>query len=180
MDSEGMTVEDFFSDKTDEENHPLKALEWMDVIEIATKQIVGDLLIFPFGDGVVLKHGTERMIANIVQHGITPTKDTTKTWMTDFAKAWWEGGPALGVRDVGHFGFRPDQIEQPDDPQDHAPAAPAPASKSAKPAAKPAAKPGKKPAAKPARNAAQKAPKGKAPAKKPAAKAKKKAVSKRR
>jgi hypothetical protein len=115
MDSDGMKVEEFFSDELSEEDHPMKALEWIDVVEIATNRVIGDLLIFPFGDGVVLKHGTETLFANIVQHGIEPTKDTTKAWMTDFAKAWWEGASRLKVDDVGHFGFRHDQIADADD-----------------------------------------------------------------
>ena len=115
LDSGGMTVAQFFSEEMSDEDYPLKAVEWMDVVEIATNEVVADLLIFPYGDGCVLKRGTETMLANIVQHGITPAKTTTKTWMTDFAKAWWEGAPRLKVDDVGHFGFRPDQLAQDDD-----------------------------------------------------------------
>ncbi len=160
MDSEGMTVEQFFGDDVSDEDHPLKALEWIDVVDVATNQIVGDLLIFPFGDGVVLKHGTETMFANIVQHGIMPTRETTKLWMSDFAKAWWEGAPRLGVADLGHFGFRPEQIEEADD---------TPAAKPvAKPVAKPASKLVSKPASKPAKVAAKS---GKKPAARKAPKA---------
>lgn len=185
LDSEGMKLEEFFSDEIDEENYPLKALEWIDVVDTATNAVVGDLLIFPFGDGVVLKHGTETLFANIVQHGITPAKETTKAWMSDFAKAWWEGAPRLKVDDVGHFGFDADQIEEPDDhgpavtraakpakaPTKSAPAVKKPAAKAA--TKKAPIKPTKKAPAKPTK----KAPK---PAKKPAKKPTKKPAKKRR
>lgn len=103
MDSEGMTLADFFDDATSEEDQPLKALEYIDVVDTRTDEIVANLLLYPFGDGAVVHAGTTKMIANIVQHGVTPHKTTTPEWLADFALAWAEGATRLGVDDPGHF-----------------------------------------------------------------------------
>lgn len=103
MDSEGMSVEDFFDAATSEEDYPIKALEYIDVLDATTGLVVANLLLYPFGDGAVVHAGTTRMIANIVQHGVTPHKTTTPAWMAAFAAAWREGARRLGVDDPGHF-----------------------------------------------------------------------------
>lgn len=103
MDSEGMTVEQFFSDTVDDENHPMKALEYIDVVDVESGTIVANLLLYPFGDGAVVHAGTTKMIANICQHGVTPHKSTTPEWMAAFAAAWAQGAARLGVDDPGHF-----------------------------------------------------------------------------
>ena len=103
MDSEGMSVDDFFDAATSEEDHPIKALEYIDVLDATTGLVVANLLLYPFGDGAVVHAGTTRMIANIVQHGVAPHKTTTPAWMAAFAAAWREGAKRLGVDDPGHF-----------------------------------------------------------------------------
>lgn len=103
MDSEGMSVEDFFDAATSEKDYPIKALEYIDVLDATTGLVVANLLLYPFGDGAVVHAGTTRMIANIVQHGVTPHKTTTPAWMAAFAAAWREGAKRLGVDDPGHF-----------------------------------------------------------------------------
>lgn len=104
IDSSGMSIDDFFGAKLDEENYPMKALEYIDVIDESTDAIVANLLLYPFGDGAVVHHDTTRMIANIVQHGFTPHKTTTPEWVAAFDHAWRTGAVALGVDDPGHFG----------------------------------------------------------------------------
>ena len=103
MDSEGMSHELFFDPKLSDEDYPMKALEYIDVVETAGGMIAANLLLYPFGDGAVVHAGTTKMIANIVQHGVTPHRETTAQRMADFALAWKEGARRLGVDDPGHF-----------------------------------------------------------------------------
>jgi hypothetical protein len=103
MDSEGKTLEDFFSDAVSEEDFPLKALEQIDVLDTTTGAVVADLLLYPFGNGAVVHPGTTKMIANIVQHGVAPHASTSAEWMRDFDAAWRLGAKELGVDDPGHF-----------------------------------------------------------------------------
>lgn len=103
MDSEGMSIDQFFDPKLSDEDYPMKALEYIDVVETASGNIVANLLLYPFGDGAVVHAGTTKMIANIVQHGVTSHRTTTAEWMADFALAWKEGARRLGVDDPGHF-----------------------------------------------------------------------------
>ncbi len=90
-------------------------LEYMDVVDTNNGTIVANLLIWPYGDGAVVHHGTTKMIASIVQHGISPHETTGKAWMADFAKAWEEGAPRLGVSSPKHFGFDSEQTAEADD-----------------------------------------------------------------
>jgi hypothetical protein len=90
-------------------------LEYMDVVDTKSGTIVANLLIWPYGDGAVVHHGTTKMIASIVQHGISPHETTGKAWMADFAKAWQEGAPRLGVSSPNHFGFDSAQTVDADD-----------------------------------------------------------------
>ena len=85
------------------------------VIDTKSGNIVANLLIWPYGDGAVVHHGTTKMIASIVQHGISPHETTGKAWMADFAKAWAEGAPRLGVSSPNHFGFSSDQVADADE-----------------------------------------------------------------
>jgi len=102
MDSDGKSLHDFFGD-LNEEDFPLKALEQIDVVDTATGVVVADLFLYPYGDGAVVHHGTTSMIANIVQHGVTPHASTSAEWMRDFDAAWRFGARDLGVADPGHF-----------------------------------------------------------------------------
>jgi hypothetical protein len=90
-------------------------LEYIDVVDVNSGGIVANLLIWPYGDGAVVHHGTTKMIASIVQHGIDPHETTGKAWMTDFAKAWQEGAPRLGVSSPSHFTFDSEQVAADDD-----------------------------------------------------------------
>lgn len=87
----------------DEPENEMAWLEYMDVVDTTTGEIVANLLLWPYGDGAVVHHGTTKMIASIVQHGISPHETTSKAWMADFAKAWAEGGARLGVMSTKHF-----------------------------------------------------------------------------
>ncbi len=99
----------------DSSENEMAWLEYMDVVDTKNGNIVANLLIWPYGDGAVVHHGTTKMIASIVQHGISPHETTGKAWMADFAKAWAEGAPRLGVSSPNHFGFSPDQVADADD-----------------------------------------------------------------
>lgn len=102
MDSEGTSLDDFFGDLS-EEGFPLKALEQIDVVDTTSGAVVADLFLYPFGNGAVVHHGTTKMIANIVQHGVTPHASTSSEWMREFEAAWRLGARELGVDDPGHF-----------------------------------------------------------------------------
>ena|GEM_PF-4475807 len=99
----------------DDAENEMAWLEYMDVIDTKSGTIVANLLIWPYGDGAVVHHGTTKMIASIVQHGITPHETTGKAWMADFAKAWAEGAQRLGVSSPSHFGFDSEQTADADD-----------------------------------------------------------------
>ncbi|MFN0252564.1 MAG: hypothetical protein ACKV2T_37150 [Kofleriaceae bacterium] len=99
----------------DDAENEMAWLEYMDVIDTKSGTIVANLLIWPYGDGAVVHHGTTKMIASIVQHGINPHETTGKAWMADFAKAWAEGAPRLGVSSPSHFGFGSEQTADADD-----------------------------------------------------------------
>jgi hypothetical protein len=99
----------------DDAQNEMAWLEYMDVIDTKSGTIVANLLIWPYGDGAVVHHGTTKMIASIVQHGISPHETTGKAWMADFAKAWAEGAPRLGVSSPSHFGFDSEQTADADD-----------------------------------------------------------------
>jgi hypothetical protein len=99
----------------DQSENEMAWLEYMDVVDTKSGTIVANLLIWPYGDGAVVHHGTTKMIASIVQHGISPHETTGKAWMADFAKAWAEGAPRLGVSGPSHFGFSSDQTAAADD-----------------------------------------------------------------
>jgi hypothetical protein len=100
---------------SDRSQNEMAWLEYMDVVDAKSGDIVANLLIWPYGDGAVVHHGTTKMIASIVQHGITPHETTGKTWMADFAKAWQEGAPRLGVSSPSHFAFQSEQAADVDD-----------------------------------------------------------------
>ncbi|MGE0400991.1 MAG: hypothetical protein AB7T06_30055 [Kofleriaceae bacterium] len=99
----------------DSSENEMAWLEYIDVVDTNSGNIVANLLIWPYGDGAVVHHGTTKMIASIVQHGISPHETTGKAWMADFAKAWAEGAPRLGVSSPNHFDFSPDQVADADD-----------------------------------------------------------------
>jgi hypothetical protein len=99
----------------DSSENEMAWLEYMDVVDTKNGTIVANLLIWPYGDGAVVHHGTTKMIASIVQHGISPHETTGKAWMADFAKAWQEGAPRLGVSSPNHFGFGSEQTADADD-----------------------------------------------------------------
>jgi hypothetical protein len=99
----------------DSSENEMAWLEYMDVVDTKSGSIVANLLIWPYGDGAVVHHGTTKMIASIVQHGINPHETTGKAWMADFARAWAEGAPRLGVSSPSHFGFSSDQTADADD-----------------------------------------------------------------
>jgi hypothetical protein len=90
-------------------------LEYMDVVDTKDGTVVANLMIWPYGDGAVVHAGTTKMIASIVQHGISPHETTGKAWMADFAKAWTEGAPRLGVSSPSHFGFDDEQTVEDDE-----------------------------------------------------------------
>ena len=108
------TLPGLFGAGEDSDNE-MAMLEYIDVVDAADGKVVANLMIWPYGDGAVVQAGTTQMIASIVQHGITPHESTSKAWMADFAKAWVEGAPRLGVRSPNHFGFDDDQTVEADD-----------------------------------------------------------------
>jgi hypothetical protein len=75
----------------DSSENEMAWLEYMDVVDTKSGSIVANLLIWPYGDGAVVHHGTTKMIA------------------------WAEGAPRLGVSSPSHFGFSSDQTADADD-----------------------------------------------------------------
>lgn len=103
LDSQNYKLAALFDDSLSEENVSIKALEAIDVIDGDTGKVVANLFLYPFGDGAVVKPGSLTMLANIVQHEITPHASTSAQWMANFAHAWRTDAAKIGVADPGHF-----------------------------------------------------------------------------
>ncbi|HEY4178940.1 MAG TPA: hypothetical protein VGM90_18965 [Kofleriaceae bacterium] len=98
---EGMTVAEAFA--SDDDELFFRYLEMIDVIDTETNEVVADLFLYPFGDGAVVHHGTQKMIAEIVQHYLNAHESTEKPWLAAFDAAWREASPTLGLLDPRHF-----------------------------------------------------------------------------
>lgn len=103
LDAQGHALAAFFGDALDEENLPMKALELIDVANAKTGVVEANLFLYPYGDGALLRAGSVKTVATIVQHAITPHPSASKTWMADFARAWKAEAKTIGVTDPGHF-----------------------------------------------------------------------------
>jgi hypothetical protein len=93
------------------------AMEIADVVDTTTGDVKYELLIWPYGDGSIVEHGTTKVVSHICQHGLDPVQELSKIWIQDFARAWMEGSKRLEMW-TGHINFSPEELGGDDDDDD--------------------------------------------------------------
>jgi hypothetical protein len=88
----------------DGESSELAEMQVCDVIDTTTGKPVYQLMLWPYGDGALVEHGTTKQAAAICQHGLDPMGEVTIGWTRDIARAWLEGSKRLGLS-TGHIDF---------------------------------------------------------------------------
>lgn len=96
------------SEASDDESSSM-SLEVVDVVDVRTGAVVHEFLLWHWMQGVVVQAGSTTRVAVVVQHSASRCSGTSKAWLVDFARAWWEGAPRLGM-DVAAFGFDDDEL----------------------------------------------------------------------
>ncbi|MEO8799990.1 MAG: hypothetical protein ABI551_18985, partial [Polyangiaceae bacterium] len=77
-------------------------IEAMDVIDERTSKPVYQLYLWPFGDGVLMKGGTTKVVATVVQHGFDPDPPDPKL-SEQMAAAYSAAGKRLTIREMVDF-----------------------------------------------------------------------------
>ncbi len=91
------------------ESDELVETEITDVIDTASGKVLYQLMIWPYGDGTIVKNGTTKVVAQICQHSVDASNEVGKAWMRDFANAWLEGSKRLKMW-TGHIDFDEDDF----------------------------------------------------------------------
>ena len=120
LSGDGVDLKEVFS-RGDEEvagfNSDMLDLEIADIVDVASGKVKYQLMLWPYGDGAIVKAGTTKTIAYISQHGLDAPDSLGKAWVADFAKAWYEGQPRLDLS-PGHIDFDDDELGEDDDEDD--------------------------------------------------------------
>ncbi len=95
-----------FDDANDNDH---MSLQCVDVVDVRTGKVVHEFLLWHWMDGIVVQAGTTTRIAAVVQHSARRYAGTSKAWLVDFARAWWEGAPRLGMNGDA-FSFDNDEL----------------------------------------------------------------------
>jgi hypothetical protein len=111
-------LESFFGKKKkkqdDEDEFEASEMQVIDVVDNVSAARVYQLMIWPYGDGVVFHNETTKAITGICQHGLDPVEDIGKAWTRDFARAWVEGSKRLKLWS-GHIDFSAEELGEDDD-----------------------------------------------------------------
>jgi hypothetical protein len=112
----GKNWKTLFGKKQDgEEENDMVAMEIADVVDTGNGAVLYQLMIWPYGDGTILKHKTIEVACGICQHGMDPVDENIgKAWTRDFAHAWVEGSKRLKMWS-GHIDFSEEELGEDDD-----------------------------------------------------------------
>ena len=98
----------------EDEEGDLQAMDMVDVVDTGSGAVIYQMLLWPYGDGVILHNETTNAISGICQHGLDPREEIGKAWTRDLALAWLEGAPRLKLW-KGHIDFSAEQVGEDDD-----------------------------------------------------------------
>ena len=102
------------SPEVDEQSEtPWRALEVVDVVDVATNKPKYQLHLWPYGSGALFEHGKTKLLLNVVQHGIDFSgelaEDDAGDLVRDLEKAYKEGRRRLKIDEVIDFDADGDQ-----------------------------------------------------------------------
>jgi hypothetical protein len=85
-----------------------------DIVDTGSGDVLYQIFLWPFGDGMIVHHKTTNVISGICQHGLDPREEIGKAWTRDLALAWLEGSKRLKMQ-TGHIDFSPEDVGEDDD-----------------------------------------------------------------
>ena len=102
-------------DDEDEEGSEMREMRIADVVDTESGKVLYQLMLWPYGDGAIVKDRTTKMVAGVCQHGLDGEEELGKAWVRDLARAWVEGAKRLKFS-PGHIDFSPEELgAAPDD-----------------------------------------------------------------
>jgi hypothetical protein len=95
----------------------MKQLQVTDVVDTHSGEVLYQLMLWPYGDGAIVKNRSKEVVCGICQHGLDGEEELGKVWVRDLARAWVEGAKRLKLS-AGHIDFSAEELGEAPDADD--------------------------------------------------------------